>query len=102
MERIANRDASSYVRRRQEFKGSNLFGTFHDERYVVYSYGVHWPMFIHDGGKWYENADKYSRSTGMQKKQAHPGSDTIKLDVDQMRALAEKGVIGYVTERMVS
>ena len=102
MERIANRDASSYVRRRQEFKGSNLFSRQLDERYVVYSYGSHWPMFIYADGIWYENQDKYSRTTSMQKSQAHPCTDTIKLSVEQMVSIAEKGVVGHVTERMVA
>lgn len=102
MERIANRDASSYVRRRQEFKGSNLFGAHIGDRYVVYSYGAHWPMFIHVDGTWFENQDKYSRTTSKQKGQAHPGAATTKLSTEQMVSIAQKGVVGHVVERMVA
>lgn len=102
MERIANRDASNYVRRCQEFKGSNLFGTYIDDRYVVYSYGAHWPMFIHADGTWFENQDKYSRTTSTHKGQAHPRTATTKLSTEQMVSIAQKGVVGHVVERMVA
>lgn len=102
MERIANRDASSYVRCRREFKGSNLFGAYIGDRYVVYSYGAHWPMFIHADGTWFENQDKYSRTTSKQKRQAHPDVDTIKLSTEQMISVAQKGIVGHVVERMVA
>ena len=102
MERIANKNASSYVRRRREFKGSNLSGTYLDDRYVVYSYGEHWPLFVHTNGAWFENQDKYSRTTSKQKRQAHPDVDTIKLSTEQMISVAQKGIVGHVVERMVA
>lgn len=102
MERIANRDASSYVRRRQEFKGSNMFSIYLGDRYVVYSYGAHWPMFIHADGTWFENQDKHSRTTSKQRGQAHPRTATTKLSIEQMVSIAQKGVVGHVVERMVA
>lgn len=102
MERIANKNASSCVRRRQEFKGSNLFGTYLDDRYVVYSYGEHWPLFVHINGAWFENQDKYSRTTPKQKRQAHPDAGTVKLSTEQMISVAQKGIVGYVAERMAA
>ncbi len=102
MERIANKNASGYVRRRREFKGSNLFGTYLDDRYVVYSYGEHWPLFVHINGAWFENQDKYSRTTSKQKRQAHPDADTVKLSTEQMISVAQKGIVGHVVERMVA
>ena len=102
MARISNRDASNYVRRRQEFKGSNLFGTSLGERYVVYSYGAHWPLFVYDSGVWYENQDKYSQSTSRHLKQAHPAAATTKLPVNQMLSIAERGVVNHITEQLVA
>jgi hypothetical protein len=42
--------------------------------YVVYSYGLHFPMFVFDyaADKWYENTDKYSSTTSKQTGQARP------------------------------
>ena len=77
MDRIANRDCRSYVERRDEFKANNIFAKWHGKVYVVYSYGEHYPMFLYiadkkpDGG-WYENSDKYSRSTSKHHSQARP------------------------------
>lgn len=102
MERIANKNASSYVRQRREFKGSNLFGTRLDDRYVVYSYGEHWPLFIHVDGVWFENQDKYSCTTSTHRTQIHPRVDTIKLSTEQMISIAQKGVVGHVVERMAA
>lgn len=102
MERTTNKNASNCVRQRREFKGSNLFGTYLDGRYVVYSYGEHWPLFIHADGAWFENQDRYSRTTSRQKIQAHPGVDTVKLSTEQMIAVAQKGIVGHVVERMVA
>ena len=53
------------VQNKESFQGSNLFGqwmTKRDQpysRYVVYSYGYHWPLFVYENGVWYENADKF-------------------------------------------
>lgn len=101
MARIANRDARQYVQRREPFQGSNLYGVTTDSRYVVYSYGTHSPLLIWDG-LWYENDDKYSRSTGRHLSQAHPRTQTQKLPTDEMKALAEKGFIEVATERMAA
>ena len=87
MERIANQNAREYVQRNEPFQGSNMFGVFDDDDqgsntpYVVYSYGYHFPMFIFINGHWYENSDKYSRSTSKQQSQARPTMKTIKLNI---------------------
>ena len=92
-DRIANKNAQEYVDRAEPFQGSNLFGEYDgsDEGsntpYVVYSYGYHFPMFIFINGHWYENSDKYSRSTSKQQSQARPTMKTIKLNTDDMRKL---------------
>lgn len=42
--------------------------------YVVYSYGLHFPMYVFDfaTSTWYANTDKYSTTTGKHKSQARP------------------------------
>lgn len=71
--RVANHSAREYVKNRKPFKGSNCWGEkAGPDRYVVYSYGTHFPMFVYDSGKWYGNKDRYSRSTNRRYSQLHP------------------------------
>ena len=69
--RIANTNASSYVRRRIPFKGNNLFGELLAKGYVIYSYGHHFPLFVYSvkTKRWYGNNNKYSQSTSKHKTQ---------------------------------
>ena len=67
MDRIANKDCRSYVERKEEFEGSNLYARKIGKLYVVYSYGEHYPMFLFRKGWWYENIDSSSRSTERQR-----------------------------------
>ena len=75
-------------------------------RYVVYSYGTHFPMYIWDEvtHRWYGNSDKYSRTTTRHQHNANPTffnpdipSRAIQwLDTDKMRAIARYGVFATV------
>jgi hypothetical protein len=111
-ERIANRDCRKYVQHRDAFVGSNLYsehrivGVYpHSDcrHYTVYSYGYHYPMFIHipDVG-WFENEDKSSRSTERQRSQAHPHTDTFKLSTEAMRYLDDKGYKRFVQQYILT
>ena len=78
--KIANRDSSSKTSKLEPFKGSNLYGQKEGNRYVVYSYGYHFPLYImkefSDGHiVVLENMDKYSVSTSRHKSQARPRGD---------------------------
>ena len=104
MKKIANIKASDYVSEKVEFNGSNTFGRWIvEECYVVFSYGFHFPMYIFNGGQWYENADKYSVSTSKQQTQLRPrhinymtgkveNHDFIKLSTNEMKTLANGGL----------
>ena len=100
--KIANRDARKYVQSCKEFDGSNLFAVHRavDDMYIVYSYGYHWPLFIHVHDLWYENANKYGVTTSKHHTQCHPHCDTVKLSVDQMKVLDHFGFDALVRQRM--
>ena len=105
--RISNRAAREYVRRRAQFKASNMFT---DERvlgesvlYIVYSYGEHFPMFIAETTAdnkthWYANQEKWSRSTTRHQSQAHPPYDiqTVPMNTEQMKLIARGGLMELV------
>ena len=73
-------------------------------RYVVYSYGSHFPMYIWDEvtQRWYGNRDKYSITTTRHQRHACPGysyhdNPSIQwLDTDKMIAIARHGVFATV------
>ena len=96
---IANRDASTYTSAKREFKANNIFAewTANGERYVVYSYGPHWPLYIYDSttDQWYANFSRFGVTTSKHKSQAHPGvgmEDMIPLHVDDMIKVAAGGI----------
>jgi hypothetical protein len=92
--KTSNKRASEQVRNTWEFKGSHTYGEWAGVEahtgYIVYSYGRHWPMFIKYDGIWYENSDKYSVSTSKQHTQLHPGCETVKKTVEEMKALRDE------------
>jgi len=92
MKGIANRDAREYVARKEPFVGSNLYARKNDGdgSYIVYSYRDSWPLFVFDG-HWYENQDRFSRSTSRHRRQAHPLVDTVPLNHDAIYTLSQIG-----------
>lgn len=107
--KIANRDARKYVQSLWEFEGSNLFAVIRQPSpdspaswYVVYSYGYHWPLFVRYNGVWYENTDKYSRTTSRHHSQCHPLGSTTLLSLDQIKTLADGGFQALAKQRVAA
>ena len=104
--RVANADARRYVQNREEFIGSNTYaewrGHMLPHRYVVYSYGEHWPLFVYEDGKWYENEDKYSPTTSKHRSQLRPLYETEKHSADDMVEIADLGVAGWMRRKLAA
>jgi hypothetical protein len=90
MDRVANKDARKYVQEGKPFTGSNTEGVWrtswkdentHTRRYVVTSYGNHFPLFIWDDGVWYENVDRFSPTTSKHKSSTAPTLRDYAYDV---------------------
>jgi len=91
---MRNSDASALVLKREEFKINTMYAKWINGRYVVYSYGEHYPMFVWRNGIWYENRDKYSQTTTIHHSAARPKGTEIKrrttiqlnyiIEVDQL------------------
>ena len=108
---VTNKEAVNLVRRKVEFKGLNIFAEIQNPvngtmRYVVYSYGYHFPMYIaewqvgdRDNATWYENADKFSQSTSRQQSLLRPTTDTIKLRTDDMKSVALGGIVRLIENK---
>ena len=104
--KVANGDCRPLVQEHKPFRGSNMFAMtfnrgFDNERYVVYSWGEHFPMFIYTNGCWFENEDKFSRSTTKHQTQAHPRRPTILLSTYWMKILATDGYHAIAKERIL-
>ena len=103
-------EVRKYVQNRENFGTStgHLFahtyghGDPKHKRYVVYSYGSHWPLFVYDYGtkRWFENSDKYSVTTSKHRTKAHPHCETTELPREQMTVLADHGYRALATVRM--
>jgi hypothetical protein len=122
----------SHVQLCQPFKGSNVFAGIafdtHEpttvtvngqpvqidtqpiestRRYVVYSYGRHFPIYIyvHCADKWFVNKDKYSPTTSRHQSCCNPYVDADKqqlLNTADMRLLAEHGFPEFMRVKALS
>lgn len=115
--KIANRDAREFVQKQHPFEGNNLFAQFHTKKgkdvegnvthtgmwYAVYSYGDHWPLFIHAEDTWFENEDKHgSRTTAKHRSQTHPHVPTVLLSAQWMLRLAKGGYAAIAQQRVLT
>ena len=115
VKRINGRTSRPYVQRTEPFKNSNgqLYAEWYGKpndvedslsRYVVYSYGVHWPLFVYvpSVGLWFENTDRHSVTTSKHRSQTHPHCDTVPLTLDRMKLLARLGYMSMANDRLIN
>lgn len=60
---------------RKAFRDTNKWAKWETpELYVVYSYRDDWPLFVYDAPNetWYENEDRFSRTTSKHRSQCFP------------------------------
>lgn len=77
---VAGTQARRYVQEKREFVNNSgsiyahNYANQHDKWYVVYSYGVHFPMYLYDyaTNTWYGNWEKARRTTSKHQSQTHP------------------------------
>ena len=109
-ERVANKNCRHFVSARVPFIGSNMYAerrtasNGHSDIYVVYSYGVHWPLYIAEVPEdacgeitWYENVERFSQSTTRHASQARPHYvNFMPMTAGAMRRIAVDGIAGYI------
>lgn len=82
------KDVRALVARQEPFTGSNIFSEQWEYAYVVFSYRYDYPILINIAGLWFENEDKYSRTTSRHLSSARPFYvETRKLPVESMNAI---------------
>jgi len=99
--RSPNKDSRSLVQSRTDFNANNLSGENIGDTYVVKSYG-YYPVFVYKNGKWYENSNKYSKSTAKQMGQVRPTSETELVSTDELKAMYQFEDGGSITSELQS
>ena len=83
-------EAVGLVKSKKEFEAENVFAVDYPTTgyYVVFSYGLHWPLFIYDYAKkqWYGNSDKCSATTSRHYSKLNPGN-VLPLSCEEMKRL---------------
>ena len=84
------KQAVELVKGKKEFKAGNDFAVNYPTTgyYVVFSYGLHWPLFIYDykQGQWYGNIDKRSRTTSRHYSRLNP-ENVLPPSCEEMKRL---------------
>lgn len=95
------------IRNLTPFKSStgSLYGVKFDDRYVVYSYGTHFPIAVHCDNHWYINTDRRSATTSKHQavlRQALCDSATlqIRLPMEIVDLIAEHGYTAVAKARV--
>jgi hypothetical protein len=89
---VPNSKARDYVNARQPFKGHQMYGEYHpmSGHYAVYSYGEHFPMYVHNGSEWHGNSDKYSPTTSKQQNQAKPDAEIHYTNTEGLKHMLDQ------------
>lgn len=88
MKKVQNKHVKNYVQRLEPFVASNLKAIKIGMNYIVLSYNW-WPLFIYQDctKKWFENQDRYSKTTSAHRTYSHPNVRTQLLDSEQMKTI---------------
>ena len=82
--------AVELIKNKSMFSAGNVFALNYPVTgyYIVFSYGLHWPLFIYDHkkGQWYGNSDKYSATTSKHYRELNPGN-VLPLPCEEMKRL---------------
>lgn len=98
--KTSNGKCRIHVQNREVFKANNIFSERSqslngEATYTVYSYGYHFPLFVYHEptGTWFENSNRYSVSTSKHRSQAHPLTQTVKVNTHQLDKLLALGLV---------
>ena len=106
------KDCVELVRKKEVFTFTNIFAEHKaarmimdmsvPPRYVVYSYGFHYPMYVYDyeACQWYGNADKSTRTTERHKNLVRPYSVAQWVDGNTLENIAVGGIVNTTAHRM--
>ena len=99
-ERLTNPDTKEFVRKRENFIGSHIYGEDLGglgQMYVAYSYGEQFPAYLWYKNKWYHNSDNYilddgsvNEPTNQHKVDMRPSQDTHGMSTYALNSMIKK------------
>jgi hypothetical protein len=107
MVQINNNQLSEFTTHHRQFETNtgSVYANDSTSLYVVYSYGEHFPIYIHDytTHTWFGNSDKYSPTTTRHQTLARPDADHINmLTTEDLNALIDSGsYTAYCADRCI-
>lgn len=103
-------DCMELARKKEAFEFGNVVSVFYDgnlatntpPRYVVYSYGHHYPMYVYDyeACQWIGNESKSTQTTERHKSKFKPYSVAQWVDLHTLKSIAEYGLVNTTSHRM--
>lgn len=96
------------ARKKEPFEFNNVMGLArmnHIDKpptYTVYSYGLHYPMYVYDyeACQWYGNADKSTQTTQRHKTRFEPYSVSQWVNTDTLKRISIFGIVNATAQRM--
>lgn len=90
MRKITLRHVPAAVAAKEEFDcNGTLYSVNDGGKYIVYSYGKHFPVAMYRDGAWTYNSDRYSPTTGRHQSMVRMGigSNYTSVDTDTIKGL---------------
>jgi hypothetical protein len=97
-ERLTNPDTKEFVKKRENFIGSHIYGEDLGDigqMYVAYSYGEQFPAYLWYKNKWYHNSDNYILDDGS------VNEPTIQHKIDMRPSQDTHGMSTYALDSMI-
>ena len=98
-ERIANSDSKEFVKSRQNFIGSHIYGEDIGglgQMYAAYSYGTQYPAYVWYKDRWYHNTDDYKLEDGTSNEYTRQHMQDMKPSLDT------QGLSTYHLQKMIN
>lgn len=86
-------------------KGRHIFSHWHNNVYAVYSYGVHYPMYVYDkeAQVWLGNEEKSTKTTEKHKGLAKPPNVQQYVSTEKLKdIIGHGGVAAYYKELILA
>jgi hypothetical protein len=103
-------DCEELVRKKEAFNWHHVYALYREANalriepstYTVYSYGIHYPMYVYDyeACQWYGNKDKSTPTTNRHMSRFKPYSVAQWVDTETLSSIAMRGIVQTSAKRM--
>lgn len=101
-------ECAELARKKEPFIFNNVFASARlnnpelPATYTIYSYGLHYPLYVYDyeACQWYGNKDGSSQTTNRHRAKFKPHSVAQWVDTATLDRISFKGIVNTTAERM--